>query len=133
MGSGKYVDIKGGSTANGAEVHLWENAAVDNQKFRFERLPDDTYKITAVHNGKALEVRNNGMNNGDSIAQWDFDANYACKRWYVVDCGNGYYKFVNKNSSKVIDVSGNGTANGTRIHQFEDNGTSAQRFKLVRF
>ena len=131
LGSGKYVDIKNGSIANGAETHLWENASVDSQKFHFERLSDGTYKITAVHSGKSLEVRNNGMNNGDSVAQWDFDANYACKRWYIVDCGNGYYKLLNKNSGKVLDVSGNGTANGTRIQQYEDNGTTGQRFRLI--
>ncbi|MCL2352130.1 MAG: RICIN domain-containing protein [Firmicutes bacterium] len=131
LNSGKFVDIKDGSTANGAVAHLWQSAAVNNQKFRFERLSDGTYKITAVHSGKSLEVRNSGMNNGDQVAQWDFDANYACKRWYIVDCGGGNYKFVNKNSKKVLDVYGNGTANGTKIQQWDDNGTSAQRFKLI--
>ena len=131
LGSCKYVDVKNANMTNGVDTQIWEEAYFGNQLFKFERLPDNSYKITAIHSKKSLTVPNNGKNNCDPIVQWDFDANYAGFRWYIINCGNGYCKLVNKNSGKVLDVVGNGTTNGTRIWQYEDNGTSAQRFRLI--
>jgi peptidoglycan hydrolase-like protein with peptidoglycan-binding domain len=129
--SGKVVDINGASRDNGATAHIWPANSGDNQKFVFARLSDGTYKITALHSQKSLEVRNSSLSDGADVAQWDYDANYACKRWYVVDGGDGYYKFINKNSGKALDVNGNGTADGTNLQQWTDNGTDAQRFRLI--
>jgi peptidoglycan hydrolase-like protein with peptidoglycan-binding domain len=129
--SGKVVDINGASKENGATAHIWPSNSGDNQKFAFVRLSDGTYKITVAHSERSLEVRNSSLSDGADVAQWDYDANYACKRWYVVACGDDYYKFINKNSGKALDVSGNGTADGTNLQQWTDNGTDAQRFRLI--
>ena len=133
LNTNKCVDIKGASKENGATTLLWDYSGNgnENQQFYFERLSDGTYRIKAKHSGLYLEVRNSSHNNLAEIAQWDWHANYACKRWYVIDAGGGYYTLVNKESSKAMDVNGAQSASGTKISQYERNGTDAQKFKLV--
>jgi len=127
----RRVEIGGGNKNNGATTNIWDSANVTHQIFRFEKLSDGTYKIIPKHSGKPLEVRNSSINNGAEIAQWDWDANYNTKRWYVIKIGSGY-KLVNKATGKCMDVSGGTSRNGVKVWQWEDNGTTAQRFTIAR-
>ena len=131
LNNSKVIDIYGGYRDNGTAAILYDWQGSDNQIFYFERLADGTYRIQAKHSGRHLEVRNSSHDNGTDVAQWDWHDDYACKRWYIIDFGNGYYKFINKESGKVLDVQGASTANCTRIQQYQDNGSDAQRFKLL--
>ena len=131
LDNAKVIDINGAKTDNGIPAILWDYNGCDNQIFYIEKLSDGTYRIKAKHSNRYIEVRNSSHDNGADVAQWDWDDNYACKRWYIVDAGGGYYKFVNKESGKVIDVQGGNSGNGTRIQQYESNGTNSQYFKLV--
>ena len=53
------------------------------------------------------------------------------QKWYIVDCGDGWYKFAAKHSGQALDVADNGSANGTKIQQYLDNGSSVQRFRIL--
>ena len=130
--AGNRLDIKDKDTNNGAIAQIWKKANNDNQAFIFMRLPDGTYKITAYHSGLSLEVSNSSKANSGKVQQWEFLNEYACKRWYIYDCGNGWYKIVNKNSGKCLDIKGGKDESGTIAQQYEDNGTDAQRFSLTR-
>ena len=126
--SGKLIHSASG--APGSIAHLWEDANTDNQRLRFERQDDDTYKITVLSSDSVLTARDAGTGNG---VQLDFSAwaDGDHQKWYVVDCGGGYVKLINKHSGLVIDISDNGTANGTKVQQWEDSGVDAQRFRLL--
>lgn len=126
--SGKLIHSASG--APGSIAHLWEDANTDNQRLRFERQDDDTYKITVLSSGSVLTARDAGTGNG---VQLDFSAwtDGDHQKWYVVDCGGGYVKLINKHSGLAIDISENGTANGTKVQQWEDTGADAQRFRLL--
>jgi hypothetical protein len=129
--TGRFIDIRDGSTGNGAVAQIWERATI-NQSFRLQRQDDHTYSITAVHSGKVLEVVNVSTESGAMIQQWEWVANTNNnQRWYIIDVGGGYYKFVNKHSRLVLDVVGGVNANGTRLQQYSDNGTHAQHFRLL--
>jgi len=127
----KVVDVDGARLENGVFLQIWEEHGGNNQVFHFERQSDSSYKIIPKHSNLPIEVRNSSHENDAEIAQWEYVDGYNCKLWYVIDCGNGYFKFVNKESNKCMDVQGNGTENGVRIQQYEDNGTDAQRFQLI--
>ena len=131
LDSSKVIDIEGAVSDNGTRAILYRNNGGDNQIFYFERLSDGTYRIQAKHSGRYLEIRNSSHNNEAEAAQWDWHDSYACKRWYVLDCGNEYYKLINKESGKVLDVYRGNTADRTRIQQYQDNGGDNQRFKLA--
>lgn len=130
--NGNQLDIEGASTSNGARVIVWRAGNKDNQAFAFMRLPDGTYRISAYHSGLSLEVSNSSKKNGGRVQQWEFLEDYDCKYWYIYDCGNGWYKIINKNSGKCLDISAGKDEAGTAIQQYEDNGTNAQRFSLTK-
>ncbi len=89
-----------------------------------------TYKITARHSGKVLDVARGATNAGANVQQWD-DTNGTNQKWTVVDTGDGYYKLVSVNSGKVLDVSSAATYDGANIQQWDDTNGTCQKWKIV--
>ena len=128
----KVVDVSGGSRNNGANVQIWDNAKVQQQKFRLERINNTNYyKITAVHSAKVLDVQGGSSNCGANVNQYSSNGTDA-QKWLLKDCGNGYYNIVSKASGLCLDVeSGNISRNGANIQLYYENGSDAQKFKLT--
>jgi hypothetical protein len=53
------------------------------------------------------------------------------QQWMPVPLGNGYYKFVVRNSGLCLDTPGASTAAGTQLQQWTCNGSAAQAFQIV--
>jgi hypothetical protein len=128
--SGKVLDVKDNSTADGAKVQQWTGGNGDNQKFRVEMQADGYYKITAQHSGKALDVPYGTSNTGVQLQQ-SSDNGSDAQRWQISDDGNGYYKVISKASGLAMDVASASTADGAAIQQYTDNGTDAQRWSFT--
>ncbi len=125
------LDISGGSKINGGNVQIWEwDKEHINQQFVLERQSDNTYKITAAVSSKVVDVSGSSKENSANIHQWDW-VDGTNQKWYIVDVGDGYYKFISQNSNMCLDIEGAVFKNGTNIQQHEDNGTIAQKFKLI--
>ncbi|MBT2289348.1 RICIN domain-containing protein [Paenibacillus albidus] len=125
--SGKVLDVKDVSTADGAKMHQWTNHSASNQKFKVESTGDGYYKLTAVHSGKVLDVPNASTSSGVQLQQANENGSDA-QRWRIADAGGGYYKLVSKASGLAMDVSGSSTADGAVVQQWTDNGTDAQKW-----
>lgn len=88
-----------------------------------EIVSGQTYKITAKHSGKALDVASKATYAGANVQQWSYNGG-TNQQWKVVDTGDGYYKLVSVNSGKVLDVASAATYNGANVQQWDDtNGT----------
>ena len=124
--NGLYVSA-GNSTEKGYDAIVYEpgkNGCLDeDQKFYFERLPNNAYKITSQRSGQVLEVDTYSFSNEAPIQQWVYDK-LPSQEWVIIESGNGYYKFINKHSGKALDVGG-------RLQQWDDNNTNAQKFKII--
>ena len=59
VGSGKVMDVSGISPADGVEIHQWDNAQGDNQKFKLEPVGGGYFRFIAKHSGKSLSVTAN--------------------------------------------------------------------------
>lgn len=90
----------------------------------------NTYKITARHSGKVLDVASGAKNAGANVQQWD-DTNGTNQKWTVVDTGDGYYKLVSVNSGKVLDVASAATYDGANVQQWDDTNGTCQKWKIV--
>lgn len=90
----------------------------------------NTYKITARHSGKVLDVARRAKNAGANVQQWD-DTNGTNQKWTVVDTGDGYYKLVSVNSGKVLDVASAATYDGANVQQWDDTNGTCQKWKIV--
>lgn len=127
------LDIADGNTGNGANVHLWQKAGVENQAFRLEYLGDGTYRIFAAHSGKVLDIHDGIMNNSNNIKQWNW-ADVVSQRWVIVPRGNGYYSIHSaKDTNYVLDVDSARSNNGTNVQLYRYNGSHAQLFRFDAF
>ncbi len=129
--SGKVLDIKDNSTADGAKTQQWTNYSANNQRFRIDDMGGGYYKLTAVHSGKCLDVPYGAATEGLQLQQAADNGNDA-QRWKIVDVGGGYYKLVSKATGFAMDVSNSSTADGAVVQQWTDNGTDAQKWYLTR-
>ena len=125
----KVLDIDAASRNSGANVQIWDNCSVDQQKFIITYLDNGFYQITNVNSGKALDVSGGAKRNGTNV--WQYDGNNSkAQQWIIKDCGNGYYNIISRCNELFLDVNNASTRNGTNIQVFEGNNTNAQKFKL---
>lgn len=93
------------------------------------RLRDGRVRISSVLSGKALEVANAGLNDGDNIILWDYWGG-TNQQWDIVHVGGGYYSITNVLSGKSMDVYDWSTVNGGEIRQWDFWGGEGQRWLL---
>ena len=129
--NGNYVmDVNGASSADSANVQLYEDNGTNAQKFRFTRQADGSYIICNVNSGKVLDCAGAGKTNGTNIQQHTSNGT-AAQRWKVTSAGAGCYTITCKCNGLVADVNGARAANNTNIQMYKSNGTTAQKWKLV--
>ena len=93
-------------------------------------ISGNTYKITAKHSGKVLDVARGAKTASANVQQWN-DTNGTKQKWTVVDTGDGYYKLVSENSGKVLDVASAATYDGANVQQWDDTNGTCQRWKII--
>ena len=114
----------------GDNAILYDSGTSNNQKFNFERQSDGTYSITALSTGKVLEDPGLSYDQGTQMKFYSWNGGNN-QKWYIVDCGNGLVKFINKHSGMALDILEDQTDNHTPIVQWRDKGSDAQRFILI--
>lgn len=105
-GSSRYLDISGGSTANGANVHQWSRNDFPNQNFEVTDLNNGFWAIKAVHSGKALDVFNWSKEDGGTIKQWNYWGG-EIQQWELKQVDSGAFEISSQYSGKLISVAGN--------------------------
>lgn len=133
----KELTVHNASTANGANVIIWEinsnwHTQKSHQKWYVQRIGNtEWYKILAENSGLALNIHNGIAANGTNVSIWPFGGNMH--KFRFLDAGNGYYVIQGHvNGAYVLDVSGASNINGANVQIYEFNGTGAQKWKLVK-
>ncbi len=129
--SGKALDVAGGSTADGANVQIWDDLNNKPQEWRITSMGDGSYKLINTNSGKALDVAGGGTADGTNVQIWQ-DMNNAAQRWAILGTGGSNFKLINPNSGKALDVSGGATAAGTNVQIWQDYNNAAQTWQLIR-
>ncbi len=129
--SGKALDVRDRSLANGALLQQWTSRGSDNQKWRFSSVGGGYYRIVAKHSGKALDVQGGSSANGAAVQQWDYVGG-TNEQWQLVRLSNGAYRIVARHSGKALDVRDVSTANGAGIQQWDVSGGTNQEWTLTR-
>lgn len=126
----KVLDIAGGSKANDANVQLWTESKVDQQKFKVTYLNNGYYKITSVNSSRVLDVAGAGTKNGTNVQQYESNETSA-QQWIIKENENGYYSIISKCNGLYLDISYGVTTNGTNVQVYEKNDTKSQKFKFL--
>lgn len=128
----KVLDISGGSCNSYANVQLWENEGVQQQKFEVTYNEQEKYyQIRSVNSGKALDALGNGKENRTNVHQYDQN-NTIAQQWILQETAGGYFHIFSKGTELYLDVDNTSTPNGANIQLYEGNGTTAQKFKFEK-
>jgi fibronectin type 3 domain-containing protein len=117
--SGKAVDLKEASTADGKPVVQNAISGANNQYWTFTRVENGYYAIVNAYSGKALEVSGGSTGNSAEINQSAYTGE-AHQQWRLLPTSDGYYLVVNRKSGKVLNVSGSSQADGGTIFQYDN-------------
>jgi uncharacterized repeat protein (TIGR02543 family) len=129
LASNKVADVAGGSTANRANIQLYQSNNTAAQKFK---LTFDSatgyYTITNVNANKVLDVAGAARTNGTNVHIYQGNNTYAQKWTIVPGSVSGTYVLYAACSGLVLDVAGGSSANRANIQTYTANGTAAQRW-----
>jgi Protein of unknown function (DUF3011)/Ricin-type beta-trefoil lectin domain-like len=81
------------------------------------------------HSDKALDVTEQGMQDGANIQQWRY-ADQANQNWDVIDLGNNEVAIISRHSGRALTVQGGRDNNGANIIQRGWNDNPQQRWRL---
>lgn len=123
--SNKILDVYGASNNEFSNIQIFQASNGNNQKFRFELISNNTYKIFAKHSNKAITV---GENNNVYQATYN---NSLSQQWEIVEAGENYYYLKSKLNGKVLDIERGSTANETNVEVWEQHGADWQKFRFV--
>lgn len=128
LNTSQVLDISGGSSVNGANVQLWNESMVSQQKFRIESVGDGWYKLVSQKSGKVLDVAGGSSKAGANLQQYEWNGSDA-QKFRFIDAGNGYC-YIQSKLETYLDCASGYSKNGTNIGMYLPNGTNAQKFRL---
>ena len=109
----KTLEVAGSSKENNAKVDIWNYGNVPAQKFYFE-YKEGYYKITAMHTGKSLTIKNKSIKEGTEIVQASYTGD-SSQKWILRDTHkNGWIISPLSNPDLAITVQ-NEIKNGSKI------------------
>ena len=120
------LDVNAGSTANGANIQVYEYNGSNAQKFLITNDAKGYVTIKNIGSGKFVSVDGKGWN-GNNVIQ-SAQSNGWNQKWIIVKTNNTYQIVSALNDSFVLDVTAALAMNGTNIQIYESNGTKAQQF-----
>ncbi|MCI8562686.1 MAG: cellulase family glycosylhydrolase [Lachnospiraceae bacterium] len=86
LGNGNtfLLDVADNSSANGANIGIWENTNCDAQLYKPVKNSDGSYTLyTKASGGKGVvEVTNADTANKGNVQQWEYNG-HNCQKWYL--------------------------------------------------
>jgi len=137
-----FLDISNANTNNCANVQVYERNGSNAQKFRLAlqyeqnrvtNIKEDTYNILISTNKKmGIDITSCSQHSTANVQLWTIDNNPAQKFKLTYNTDDYTYTIMAVNSGKVLDVSNGGITNYTNVWQYEQNGSDAQKWYIVK-
>lgn len=127
-GSGKALDVAGGSVRDGANVRQYAANGSVAQGFRLSYgASNGYYTVLASASGLALDVGGATDRDGANVQLYSPNGS-AAQRWALVRNADGSYTLRSAVGGRVLDVSAGSKADGANVQTWAWNGTAAQRW-----
>lgn len=124
------VEVKGISTANGANVQVWSKTNKDHQKWQLKVNSDGSYSVLNANSGKALDIEGKSTASGTNVSQFTNNST-SNQKWDIRFNEDGTFSLVSRlSSSLVLNVAGNGS--GSNVNVATDSGAQSQKFSFSR-
>lgn len=128
LNTGKVLDIAGGSTADKANVQIYQQNDSKAQYFLLTKVSGDYYKIESMLSGKVLDVSGGSSASGTNVQQYAWNGSDA-QLWKLIDAGNNQF-YIQSKLGTVLEAAYGSTENGANVQTYECNYSVAQRWIL---
>lgn len=133
----QVVDVKSGSTKNGANVQTYTSNMSAAQKWLFT-LNSDGYYTIALSNkpNMVLDIASGSLSDAANVQIYASNGSDA-QRWKLVKSGTkignyeAYYIVSKLRNDLVLDLKSAGKSNGTNVQVYTANASAAQKFYLL--
>ncbi|MBF0687741.1 MAG: pectate lyase [Cellulomonas sp.] len=130
--SGKVMDVRDTSTADGAVIQQWPRNDGSWQQWQFVDSGSGYYRLRSRHSGKVLDLWEWSTADGGQFRQYT-DLNGTNQQFRLSDSASGaYVRLLNRHSGKAVTVTDRSTADGATVTQLTDNNQYNQQWQLVR-
>lgn len=127
----KVLDVVGGSTADFANVQLWELNDTDAQKWKIKKVSNNLYGLICVNSEKAMDVADANFKNNTNIQQYTYHESVA-QEWSLVYLQKGSFKIKSAGGAFYITIENGNTENGTNAKIFENiTGDDSKKQEFV--
>ena len=132
LNSNYVLDVKDGSTSNGANIQLYEANDTAAQQFKVSHDSQGYVTFTNVKSGKVLDLSDAVVKDGGNIQQYKSNGTRA-QKWIVKKDSNGYSIISALNSKYVLELNGGSVRNGSNIQLHSSTGSNSQRWNITKY
>lgn len=123
-GSGRCLDVAGGSTKSGTPVQLYSCNGTNSQKWlNTQASGPATPGDLRVFGSRCLDISGGNLKSGSRVQSYVCNGTNA-QKWKVNANGT-----ITTTNNLCLDAVGGGKANGTRIQVYTCNGSAAQQWR----
>ena len=99
--------------SNGSAVQQQQYTGSPDQLWRIQNIGASHFRITSMESGKVMDISGASREVGAKLLQYDWNDGYN-QKWHIIDCGDGYHRFVNVNTlCKTLEILNSSTNAGT--------------------
>ena len=129
--SNLVVEASASNTSNNGRLQIWQDYNVKGQKVRIEYDENGYYKISMIHSGKYLTVKNNSIASGTEVVQYEWTGGDN-QKWIVRQNGNGTIGFVPlSNYGLTLNINGQ-IQNGSVLDIYYNKRNIKQKFIITK-
>lgn len=132
LNSNYVLDVKDGSTSNGANIQLYEANDTAAQQFKVSHDSQGYVTFTNVKSGRVLDLNGAIVKDAGNIQQYTSNGTCA-QKWIVKQDGNGYVVMSAINPNYILDLNGGSVRNGSNIQLHSVTGSNSQRWNITKY
>lgn len=132
LNSNYVLDVKDGSTSNGANIQLYESNDTAAQQFKVSHDSQGYVTFTNVKSGRVLDLNGAVVKDAGNIQQYTSNGTRA-QKWIVKQDGNGYVVMSAINPNYILDLNGGSVRNGSNIQLHSVTGSNSQRWNITKY
>lgn len=132
LNSNYVLDVKDGSTSNGANIQLYEANDTAAQQFKVSHDSQGYVTFTNVKSGRVLDLNGAIVKDAGNIQQYTSNGTRA-QKWIVKQDGNGYVVMSAINPNYIFDLNSGSVRNGSNIQLHSVTGSNSQRWNITKY
>ncbi len=125
--SRKALNVQGGSFDNRAIIEQYGFDRWDSQKWIFEKVDGNYYKITNKNSGKVLEIGDMSTAANAVCIQYEYNGGWN-QMWEIIATAEGPYKIRNRNSGLYLGILDASMYDGAWCVQMADSNSAHLRW-----